>query len=285
MGLKFVYTISMDYKELPWNFEAFRRFLPFTAIQNAASVACLYDGLKISAEPHRLFEFQNLLNSRSGMEWEPKRIASEDIKFDIEGNVFRNKARVLTSLFLLDPIALKNDNQIIVTPFGKALGAGLISEKDFYDEIIVRFQYPHPAYEENWFAWRNAGVTLKPFLFILEILYNLALLDEDRADLTITEFAHFAHDHPTDDPQDVAKSILDNRSTGNQIDRIRSDKVERKIGDIFGFLCLTQYCYFDNNKICLNLVRKHPEELVHFRIKRNNADVIADLRQLIASAQ
>lgn len=271
----------MDYSLLPWNFEAFRRFVSYTAAQNAAAAIELNRGLNIS-DTKRIVEFQQLLNTRSGLIWEPSRHNSNEVLFSTEGNVFRNKARVLTSLFLLNPFDLKKG---IISPtlFSTALASGKVDEVEFNDFLISRYQFPHPAYDENWKLWSEAGIRLKPFIFILQILLELNDLDNGGAYLTVEEFARFAHSNPLHGKTtEIAKDIINfRRDPSLAPHRIRSDKVDRKIGDIFGFLCMTKYTYYEGSKVKLNLVRLHSEEKVHFSSSRNGISVIDEIKSII----
>jgi hypothetical protein len=274
--------MAEDYSQLPWNFEAFRKFIDYRTLQNAASVICLFESRDILTSPKELDEFETAMKKRTGLEWSPERLVSEDINFNIEGNLFRNKARVLTSLYLVDPIVLKNENKVKPTPFCLALGAGYINADEFYKEIISRFTYPHPAYDENWEAWTAKGIELKPLIFILDILVNLADSSADQAYFSVAEFAEFAHASPIQaKAHDIASSIIENRKSGQRIERQRSDKVERKISDIFGFMCMSQFCYYDKNLIRLNLMGSHAEENVNFMTKRGEYDVLQQTKEFI----
>lgn len=224
------------------------------------------------------------MSQRTGLEWSPERRVSDDIRFNIEGNLFRNKARVLSSMLLIDPLSFKS-GLIKPTQFGRALSAGLIAKEQFYKEIIQRFAYPHPAYDENWQAWKQAGITLRPLLFIMDILVHLAEINPDQAYLTTSEFAEFGHSHPFQkDSQGIAQSLLHSRNNGQEIRRQRSDRIERKINDIFGFLCMSQFCYYDKTSIRLNLIGISPVEKVHFVQKRNDYDTLKDMREFVNQA-
>ena len=271
----------MDYSVLPWNFEAFRKFITFQAIQNAAGIITLYDGLETS-NTKRMIEFQKVLNSRSGLIWEPSRQNSEDVLYNSEGNVFRNKARVLTSLYLLNPFEQKKGT-ISATMFCRLLASGKISENEFYDFIISRYEFPHPAYDENWNAWRSANIKLKPFIFILQLLLTLYKRDPKESYVTVDEFARFAHSQPLHDKIDnIVDGILKYRLHPESADtRTRSDKIDRKINDIFGFMCMTKYAYFEGSKICLNLVDRHPDELVNFYVSRGGISIPDEISKTI----
>jgi len=272
----------MDYSELPWNFEAFRRFIDYKTLQKAASVLCLFDGRKVIGSPRDLEEFQTTLDSRTGLEWLPDRNVSDDILFNVEGNVFRNKARVFSSFFLLNPKLMESTGCIVTTKFGKALGWGFIPEQEFYNTIVMKFQYPHPVYDENWSAWNDANVKLKPFLFILQILYKLHQIDKNHDWVSVKEFAEFAHSNPFHEKAgEIAQNIYNSRINEQVISRERTDRIERKIGDIFGFLCMTGLCYYIDSNIKLNLVKKSNQENVYFYEKRNQESRLEEINSLI----
>lgn len=274
---------DINLSNLPWNFEAFRNFINYQALQKTASVLCLYDKKEIFKSKRLLLEFQGMLNERTGLEWIPNRNISEDILFNVEGNVFRNKARVLTSFFLLDSSKLKT-NDFHVTNFCKALGYGYIDEHTFYNYIICNFSYPHEAYEENSKSWKIANISLKPLIFILQILLHLYKHERNQAFLTVNEFAYYAHSTPYHEEVDsIAKAIITGRQNNNQPKRTRSDKVDRKINDIFGFLCMSGYTYYDKNTIALNMIDVHPKEKVYFYEKRGDTNLITNLDILLGN--
>ena len=273
----------MDTQELPWNFEAFRKFITFKAAQNAASIISLFDGENLVNDAKKLSEFQKLLSKRSGLVWEPVRQNSKDVMFSSEGNVFRNKARVLSSLYLLNPFALKTEGKIEATKFSKLLASGKINEKQFFEFIITHYEYPHAAYDENWAAWTKMGLKLKPFVFILQILIELFDKDQDQAYLTVDEFARFAHSNPRHEKvKSIANEILEfRRDSSKSPSRKRSDKIDRKINDIFGFLCISGLTYYDGSRIRLNLIGRDPEEGAFFYLSRNGANIVEALRKLL----
>jgi hypothetical protein len=273
----------MDYSTLPWNFEAFRKFITFRAAQNASNVISLFDGQSLTSDTKALREFQTMLSERSGLIWEPIRQNSEDVVFNNEGNVFRNKARVLSSLFLINPFTLKNEGVLEATTFSKRLSSGKINEKQFFEFIFTNYEYPHPAYDENWTEWNAVNLRLKPFIFILQILIELFELEKGQEFLTVDEFARFAHRNPFHSKVKViSQEIRSSRNIESALpNRIRSDKVDRKINDIFGFLCISGICYFDGSKIRLNLITKHPDEETFFYLSRNGVNVIENLNKII----
>lgn len=274
-----------DYSSLPWNFEAFRRFLAYEVMQKAASVLCLFEGKMILSSFRELEEFQETLHSRTGLEWIPQRNISEDINFNVEGNIFRNKARVFTSFYLIDPGSLEGESPLVITDFCKALGSGFVSKDEFYKLVLSRYGYPHPAYNDNWDAWTAVCLSLKPFVFTLEILSYLHELDKTQSYLGITEFAEFAHPNPIHGKEkEIAKEIISHRKKGGEIKRERSDRVERKIADLYGFLCISGFCFYKNDNIALNLLGVHPEEKAHFYERRAPIDTFANLREFLRKA-
>lgn len=272
-------------EELPWNFEAFRSFLSYDVVQQAASVLCLFEDKNLFSSPKNLFDFQRKIKERTGQEWIPKRNVSEEILFNVEGNIFRNKARVFTSLYLIDPSSLKEQSVLRISSFCKALGYGYISEQDFYRAIVSRFEYPHPAYDTNWKSWSRMGLSLKPFIFILQILAHLFQLEKTQAYLKASEFAFFAHPSPYHEKaEEIAKAILASRQNGKGLSHSRTDKVDRKISDLFGFLCISGFCFYDRNNVNLNLLGVHPKEKTHFFESRLGVSTLKDLLTMIESS-
>jgi len=271
-----------DYSNLPWNFEAFRSFISFEVLQQAASVLCLYDKQDFFDNSYVLQRFEEDLSIRTGVEWLPKRNIDSDIIFNSEGNLFRNKARVFSSFYLIQLDSLINKSQLHITPLCKALGTGRISKREFYNEIITRFSYPHPAYEDNWVKWREFDVSIKPFVFMLDILINLYEIAPLHAYFTVSEFAIFAHSNPFyTSTNTIAKAIISSRSTEEKSVRKRSDEIDRKIGDLCGFLCMTGYTYYHGNRIYLNLIDVHPSEKVYFFEKRGEINTKIQIQKLL----
>lgn len=277
-----VKTMKQNYETLPWNFEAFRNFISFEVLQQAASVLCLFEGEDIFSNDYQMERFEYELSIRTGVEWLPKRNIDADIHFNAEGNLFRNKARVFTSFYLIDLSCLIERSKLALTPFCKALGTGKLDGRKFYNEIICRFEYPHPAYEENWSKWNAAGIAIKPLVLMLEILIQLYEIKPSESYFTVSEFASFAHPRPFySDTKSIAKSILEFRTSGEKVERQRSDEVDRKIGDIIGFLCMTGYTYYHGNKIFLNLIDVHPTEKVYFYEKRGEVNTKIQIQNVI----
>lgn len=278
--------MPIDYSKLPWNFEAFRSFISFEVLQQAASVLCLYDKQYFFENNYILEKFEEDLSKRTGVEWLPKRNIDSDILFNTEGNLFRNKARVFSSFYLIELESLINKSQLEITPLCRALGTGRLSKREFYNDIITRFAYPHPAYEDNWEKWRECEITIKPIVFMLDILVRLYEIAPLEAYFTVAEFAAYAHPKPFySSVNEIAKEIISSRSTNEKIGRKRSDEVDRKIGDLCGFLCMTGYSYYYGNKIYLNLIDVHPAEKVYFYEKRGEVNTKNQIQNLIANGK
>lgn len=273
---------KIEYNKLPWHFEAFRSFINFDVLQQSATVLCLFEGKNIFKEPSTYSKFERTLVERTGIEWLPERKVSDDILFNVEGSLFRNKARVFTSFYLVDPTCIKKKENLVITPLCKALGTGVLTKKEFYKIIVSRYKYPHSAYDENWTSWKKADLEIKPLQFILKILYELHELDSSEASLNVSEFATYAHSNPfIIKAKEIALNILSSRKEGADNKRERSDQIDRKIGDIFGFLCITGYTYFYKNRLYINLMDVHPKEQVYYWEKRGDINRKEEIKKLV----
>lgn len=271
--------------QLPWHFEAFREYLSYEVLKSAAAVLQIFENEIATPLNPKIQQMQDLLEFRTGKNsWIPKRSGSEDVNWDVEGDVYRNKGRLLTSMFVLEPKAFSEPPRVKLLPFGRALANGLITEKAFYDFIISRFKYPHPAWEDNWNKWTQANRELYPLAFILQVLLALDASHPDAAILSTQEAA--IHLFPVSNHVNVnaiAKSILDYRKTSQTVERTRSDEVDRKINDIFGFLCISGYTYFMPNgqAIALNLRARHSTERTFFERTRKGENRLQEIKTLV----
>lgn len=272
--------------ELPWRIEAFREYLSYEVLQPAASVLATFEGEVISSKNPNILKMQKLLELRtSKYTWLPNRSGSKDINWNLEGDVTRNKGRLLTSMLILYPKEMCDD-KIKLTEFGAALSKGLVSKKEFYDYLIKNFQYPHPAWKENWQEWKSSGKVLLPFVYLLEALLLLHQVSPEQAYLTSSEIAsHLYKDASHDDIKSKVEDICQERMIKDKKNIARDEKISRKFTDLLGFLCLTRYCHYDGNDIALTTVAKHDEELVHFSVKRKGQNVVAELKVLISDAK
>lgn len=251
-----------------------------TMQQAAASLHVMHESkLPLGAVDGSYLERE--LASRTGLKWVPRRETVVGMTWDEEGSVFRNKKRVLTSLMILDPIKFDELNQLALTHFGKALACGLLTPDQFYQHIINKYQYPHPAYKDNWDSWTNAGQILKPLLYIVQVLCELAKqsCENESQGVTVSDFARFAfegasHQHAAQ----VASKILSHELSATQVLRTRSDEVDRKIGDMFGFLSLSGVCYWKGRNLMLNMVsRDQSGEYFHGKRKDARREIDRDI--------
>jgi hypothetical protein len=177
------------------------------------------------------------------------------------------------------------DGTVSVTNFGKALGAGRIDRRQFYDFILSRFKYPHPAWKDNWEAWTNADRELFPFIYVLQVLLDLYEANAISAYITTEEVADYLHPNPSHaNTGQYAQQIIDARDKNIGPITERSDAIHRKISDVLGFLCLTDYCFFDGSVVRLNLHDLHEHERTHFWKKRKGQSKLDRIIGLVNSA-
>lgn len=275
-------------QSLPWNFEAFRRYTPFRRMQQAASVLCMYEGEEFGISNPRMEDILRDLQMRTGEPWLPERNVSDSVDFNIEGDFYRNKGRLLTSFFIIEPkgLSASEGNIIKLTQFGRALGSGFVTEKQYYEFIVRRMSYPHPAYEENWEIWKEAAKELRPLVFIIQILIELYKIDKPSGYTTSEELATFAYPESTHSAvQKIVRKILENRGKTAKTAPY-SDEVNRKINDMLGFLSMAGYTYYEGQTIRLNLMGVHPQELTYFWEKRktkeyDEANTLKHLEELV----
>lgn len=282
---------SGQMQELPWNFEAFRRYLPYEKMQQAASVLAFYEGERLDSSNPNMHSILDDLQLRTGEPWLPERKVSESVDFNVEGDFYRNKGRLLTSFYIIQPkqLVAGPEASIQMTEFGRALANGYVSQQEFYRFIVTQFEYPHPAYDDNWDAWKRAGRFLKPLAFILKILVRIYENDETQNHITSEELATFAY--PVSDYRkvdEIVKQIGHNRKKPGP-SRPRSDEVNRKISDMLGFLCVAGFCFYENRKVSLNLMRVHPQEMAYYWEKRKTseyeeANALGEIKDLLLKA-
>lgn len=270
---------------LPWHFEAFRRYITYETMQPAASVLSLYEGEILNPNNPKMPEMLDLLQKRTGQPWLPERAFAEEVNFNVEGDIFRNKGRLLASFFITHP-KIENGSKLRLLEFGKKLGEGLVNKQQYFNFLITHYSFPHPAFEDNWNLWKEANRKLFPLAYLLQILVELHETGEEAA-LSTAEVASFAF--PTSDHskvEEVASEISSSRKKVSDQARVRSDEIDRKIADMIGFLCMSGYAYYDGQKMKLNLMGLHPEELTYFWNKRGGGDYkeinrLKDIKQLI----
>jgi hypothetical protein len=249
--------MTIESEQPHWNFEAFRNFIGFAPIQQACTSLLQLNGITLTNAEVELRHLNRLLLSRTGREWTPDRKPGGAVLWETEGSLFRNKKRVFTSFYLLDAEKFESEDRLVLTDFGRAVADGLITETDFYRTIIQRFRFPHPAYEENWRWWSQANRELKPLALILRIVSHLSVISSRVETVSIREIAYFGGPNPsTKDAEVIAINIKNSRDTGEQIQHVRSDAHDRKIGDMIAFLAMTPWAAIKAQGITLNPIRK-----------------------------
>jgi hypothetical protein len=175
------------------------------------------------------------------------------------------------------------DEKVSLTAFGKSLAKGEVSKSEFYKFIITRFKYPHPAWDDNWKAWNEKGTELYPFLYILNALHLLHEKNESMAYLTTEEVADYLHIYNNNScVSHGVEAILHARKHNLPAQIKRQDNIHRKISDVLGFLCLTDYCFFKGEKIYLNLLQNHSDEKVNFWGNRNKQNKLEEIKTMIS---
>ena len=87
-----------------------------------------------------------------------------------ERNIFRNSGQYWRGLGLLSD---RKRGQINLSPFGRKLADGLITQVEFATTIIKTFELPNKRVESNYKEWEQAKIKLKPFETILNIISEL----------------------------------------------------------------------------------------------------------------
>ncbi len=160
----------------------------------------------------------------------------------------------------------------MLTDFGHSLARGEISESEFYEYIVKKFQYPHLAYSD-YEEWVNSGSTIRPLLLIIKSLVKI-FENAGRNAAYITSFEVYKYLQPlTDENCDKAvEEILDARAKGIS-DSVTGDTI-RKINEMLAFLAIAGYVYIDStepgaDRYWLNLIMKHPKEKTLFYLCRS----------------
>lgn len=242
----------MSENYLVWKFEAFREYLSYKVVRNASQVLSLYEGEDFNIKNYKILEMQDLLMSRTNKyTWIPNRKGSDFLNINLEGDIYRNKGRLLTSLMVIYPKEL-SDFKIKLTDFGYQLANGYITEKSYYEFIICNFKYPHPAYDDDWLLWKSKGIVLLPFIMILDVLQNLSKNDKDNGYLETEEIAYFIYANPNhENIPYYCRDIIESRAKGIAVKVEKSDKIHRKINDILGFLVLSKKISKKGNRFWL----------------------------------
>jgi hypothetical protein len=225
--------------ELTWNIEAFRPYMAFECMQQAASAILLFDGVNYSDNPEALTAIEQSLQNRTGMQWLPERELPIGVNFNAEGNFMRNKGRILTSLGIIHTEEARQNKTLSLTPWGKSLALGLKTKEDYYLHQIKSFGYPHLAYPESARTWNDKNISVKPFLYLLELLVlgseckpkALMITIEEIAGIAMAEKANYA-------ARDAVADIEEHRTLNLALPPISSNK-RRNANDLIGFLQLS----------------------------------------------
>jgi hypothetical protein len=261
--------------------------MAYEVLQPAAAVLRTFEGERASDGNPRFREMQSLLRIRTAKQtWIPSRTGNPGVLWNPEGDIYRNKARLFSSMFILEPKD-EDDPRIRMLPFGAALGSGRFSRQDYYEFIIGRFRYPHPAFPDNWAAWTSANRLLFPFSFILQVLVSIARVDASSATLSSTEIGR--HLYPISDhssTKSIAQKILDERRTHGKGESTRlilardtptivTTDVRRKFEEMLDFLCMSGFTYYLPTEQCtvgLNLRATHTTKFAVFEHKYGGED-------------
>jgi len=261
---------------LEWQFEHFKTFTPYEIMQQAAASLYKYEGENTDGTNPKMGRLTDELTLNTGHPaWMPDR-ENGNLNINTEGSVFRNKARLFSVFYIcVPPDLLKKEGygkQIMMTPFGKALAEGKVSESEFYAYIVKNFQYPHPAYSD-YNEWKDSGAVVRPFVSIMKALINLfekGGLNE--AYITAAEICEFIQPLKDENVECITESILKARNDGIKT-KYTSDAL-RKISEMLAFLAIASYVYIDStdskeDKYRLNLVMRHPKEKTLFYLQRS----------------
>lgn len=260
-----------------WQFEHFKTFVSYDIMQPAAACLLLFEGENTDGGNPKMNRLSRMLIERTGHpSWLIDRErGTGNLLVDKEGSVFRNKARLFSSFYIMVPpelLRLNNlEKQIMLTEFGKALALGYVSEKDYYDFIIKKFEYPHPVYIEEYKNWTDLNAKVRPFILVLKILVELyEKFGLENAFITSFEIYHFLQPvHNENIVEQVAKEIIEERGT-HQLDT----KVDtRKVDEMLSFLSKSGYIYIYSHEsheyFYLNLLERHTfERSLYFEKRR-----------------
>ncbi|MDP9675750.1 hypothetical protein J2W97_001745 [Paenibacillus jamilae] len=257
---------------LVWQFEHFKTFVPYKIMQQAAASLLLFEGQNTDGVNPKMTRLTDMLTERTGHpKWAIER-ETDNLDIDTEGSIFRNKARLFSSLYIIVPPELlkKNgqDKEIALTGFGKALGKGYVSEKDYYNFIIQKFRYPHPCYSD-YDEWVSKRIIIRPLIYILKTLVWLfENYTHEQAYLTSLEIALFLQSKSQEDEVTASNEILNYRRNETNADKIDT----RKIEEMLALLAISGYVYIDSSskkeKYFINLIDVHPWENTHYFYKR-----------------
>ncbi|MCM3382139.1 hypothetical protein [Shouchella rhizosphaerae] len=258
---------------LEWQFEHFKTFYNFPIMQQTAACLLLFEGQSPEATKNlKLNQLTDMLIESTGHKaWKPARDMGNLNIDDEGGSIFRNKARLLSSFYICVPFDLLTesnmDKQIVLTPFGKALGLGYIEEGDFFNFIIKKFQYPNPAFS-NYKDWVASGIVIRPFILILK---SLVFLYEnyglEQSYLTNKEVCSYLVPLKNESSEIAMNTLIDHRK--KNILPPANNQDPRKVKEILFFLSMSKYVYIDTTTSSeeffrLNLIDFHSKEKTYF---------------------
>jgi AlwI restriction endonuclease len=256
-----------------WQFEHFKTFVSYDIMQPAAACLVVFEGENTDGSNPQMNKLSRMLIERTN---HPSWLADRNtgsLNIDTEGSVFRNKARLFSSLMIVVPpelLRLNNLEKVIkLTEFGKALGLGYVSERQYYEFLIKNFQYPHPAYLQDYEDWVNEDANIRPFIFILKVLVDLyENFGEQQSFLTSNEIFHFLQHETTDSNiESVVDKLIKNREDPQTFSKVDT----RKIEEILSFLAKSGHIFIKENTVdmyYLNLLEKHSYEKSYYWEKR-----------------
>lgn len=261
---------------LEWQFEHFKTFTPYVIMQQAAAALYKFEGENTDGINPKMGKLTDELITNTGHPaWMPDR-ENGNLNINTEGSVFRNKARLFSVFYIcVPPDLLKKEGygkQIMLTPFGRALADGKVSEPEFYSYIIKNFQYPHPAYSD-YNVWKNSGVIIRPFVCIMKtLIYLFEKFGLNDSYITTSEVCKFLQPLQDENIEQAANSIINYRKNENKISYSSDDL--RKISEMLAFLSIASFVYIDStdgneDKYRLNLIMKHPKEKTLFYLQRS----------------
>lgn len=261
---------------IEWQFEHFKTFTPYQIMQQAAAALAQFEGENTDGKNPKMRHLtEELILNTGHPAWMPDR-DSENLDINVEGSVFRNKARLFSSFLICVPPDLLNteeyEKSIMLTDFGRALASGKISEEEFYRYIIKKFQYPHLAFSD-YQKWVDANITLRPLLCIIKTLVGL-FERAGKVACFITAKEIYKHLQTLEDENcDIAVNgiLLDRK---NSVELPYTTEQIRKISEMLAFLSIAGYIYIDSSessqdKYWLNLVMRHPKEKTMFYLERS----------------
>lgn len=272
-----------------WDFEAFRSFLPYEIMQPAANVLSLFDGCGLD-DRAVLRTLNEELYARTGLTWTPER-ESGPLEYSEEGSLFRNKARLLASLFIcVSPEIQRQSGQspsVRLLPFGRSLALGHIDRHHYYDFIISRYRYPHPAFD-SYDDWAALGIVCHPFLLILRVLLQLHSIGPEDAWLGKSEIVNCLMAASDDGAADViAHAIVAMRLGATPTEDAGFPEIAtRKAGDMMAFLAMSRHALLGpRERLHLNVVGRHTTERTHYLEERSGRGLyessIATTRDLV----